>query len=339
MALQALPSINYIYADQAGNIGYVYNGLFPDRKPGFDWKGVLPGDRSDLIWTGYLPWDRVPQIWNPKSGYVFNSNNTPFQATGPEDALKPADFPATMGIQTNMTNRAFRAQETFGRDPRISAEAFRRYKYDIAYSPRSDMAKVIAMVLALDARGDGGIAAAQALLGGWDRRTNIGSRAAALAIATAQPIIEAWKDGRAPPDTRATLKAALADLKTHFHTIAPLWGQVNRIIRGKVDLAIDGGPDTFRAVYGERQKTGILKADGGDTLIMFVTWDKQGRLDSESIHQFGSATLDSASKHYADQTPIFTAMGTKPVRFTEAELAGHVEADYAPGEAHAPPRR
>ena len=153
MALQALPSINYIYADEAGNIGYVYNGLFPDRRAGVDWKGVLPGDRSDLIWTRYLPFDHAPQIWNPKSGYVFNSNNTPFEATGPQDALKPADFPATMGIQTNMTNRAFRAEETFGADPSITAEAFRRYKFDVAYSARSDVARIIAMVLALDAEG------------------------------------------------------------------------------------------------------------------------------------------------------------------------------------------
>ncbi len=334
MALQALPSINYIYADEAGNIGYVYNGLFPDRKAGVDWKGVLPGDRSDLIWSRYLPFDRVPQIWNPKSGYVFNSNNTPFAATGAEDALKPADFPATMGIQTNMTNRAWRAQETFGADTKISAEAFRRYKFDIAYSDRSDVARVVDMVLALDAGGDSDILEAQALLGRWDRRTNIGSRGAALALAVATPIATAWAQKRPAPDTRATVKAAVAELKAHFHRMDPLWGQVNRIIRGKVDLAIDGGPDTYRAVYGEAQKTGVLKAMAGDTFIMFVTWDRAGRLDSESVHQFGSATLDATSRHYADQTPLFAAMGTKPVRFTEAALKGHVEADYAPGQPH-----
>ena len=72
----------------------------------------------------------------------------------------------------------------------------------------------------------------------------------------------------------------------------------------------------------------------GDTFIMFVTWDRTGRLDSESVHQFGSATLDATSRHYADQTPLFAAMGTKPVRFTEAALKGHVEADYAPGQPH-----
>ncbi|MDE3116324.1 MAG: penicillin acylase family protein, partial [Pseudomonadota bacterium] len=55
MAMGALPSINYIYADAKGNIGYVYNGEFPVRKPGFDWQGYLPGTRSDLIWHDYLP--------------------------------------------------------------------------------------------------------------------------------------------------------------------------------------------------------------------------------------------------------------------------------------------
>ena len=146
MRLQALPSINYIYADEKGNIGYVYNGQFPVRAEGRDWTQVQPGDRSDLIWQGYLPFERVPQIWNPKSGYVFNSNNTPFQATGAEDALKPADFSPAMGIQTDMTNRAYRAQETFGADAAITAEAFRAYKFDLAYSDRSDIAREIAEV-------------------------------------------------------------------------------------------------------------------------------------------------------------------------------------------------
>jgi penicillin amidase/acyl-homoserine-lactone acylase len=334
MALQALPSINYIYADEAGNIGYVYNGLFPNRKPGWDWQGVLPGDRSDLIWHGYLPFARVPQIWNPRSGYVFNSNNTPFQATGDADALKAADFPASMGLQTNMTNRALRAQETFGADARITAEAFRAYKFDIAYSARSDMAKVVAFVLALDPKGDADVVAAQRLLRAWDRRTNVASRAAALAVLTALPMADGLEAGRMP-NPHGPLLAAIRTLKTHFGRIDPTWGQVNRIVRGKIDLPIDGGPDTYRAVYGEARKDGRLEAMAGDTFIMFVTWDRAGKLSSESIHQFGSATLDPHSPHYADQTPLFVTMKTKPVLFTEDELAGHIEEDYAPGERRA----
>ena len=330
MRLQALPSINYIYADETGNIGYVYNGQFPVRAEGRDWTQVQPGDRSDLIWHGYMPFDRVPQIWNPKSGYVFNSNNTPFQATGAQDALKPADFSPTMGIQTDMTNRAYRAEETFGADPHITAQAFRRYKFDIAYSARSDIAREIAEVDAVDPGTDNDLKAAQALLKNWDRRTNVASRAAALAVLMGTEANHSDSHPDVPPIV--ALRHAIKTLKTHFGRIDPQWGQVNRIRRGSVDLAIDGGPDTYRAVYGIPQKDGTLTAAAGDTFIMFVTWDKTGALSSESIHQFGSATLDSHSPHYADQTPLFVAMKTKPVLFTAAQLAGNVEADYHPGD-------
>jgi penicillin amidase/acyl-homoserine-lactone acylase len=127
------------------------------------------------------------------------------------------------------------------------------------------------------------------------------------------------------------LRHAIATLKTHFGRIDPEWGQVNRIRRGTLDLALDGGPDIYRAVYGVPQTDGTLTASAGDTFIMFVTWDKAGTLSSDSINQFGSATLDSQSRHYADQTPLFVAMKTKPVLFTQSQLAGNVEADYQPG--------
>jgi len=330
MSLQALPSINYIYADEKGNIGYVYNGQFPVRAEGRDWNEIQPGDRSDLIWQGYLPFERVPQIWNPKSGYVFNSNNTPFEATGVGDALKPSDFSATMGIQTGMTNRAYRAQETFGADAAITAEAFRAYKFDIAYSDRSNVAKEIADVIQVDAGSDNDLRAAQLLLKSWDRRTNVGSRAAALAVLMSTEAAHS----ESHPDVLPidALRHAITTLKTHFGRIDPEWGQVNRFRRGNLDLPIDGGPDIYRAVYGVAQKDGTLTASAGDTLIMFVTWDKAGALSSDSVNQFGSATLDSRSPHYADQTPLFVAMKTKPVLFTQSELNGNVEADYHPGD-------
>lgn len=85
-------------------------------------------------------------------------------------------------------------------------------------------------------------------------------------------------------------------------------------------------------MYGRPDPDGRLRALAGDTYVMFVEWDDAGHLSSRSIHQFGSATLDETSPHYADQTPLFVAMKTKPVWFTEAQLKGHVEKDYRPPE-------
>jgi penicillin amidase/acyl-homoserine-lactone acylase len=334
MRLQALPSINYVYADEKGNVGYVYNGQFPVRKPGFDWKHILPGDRSDLIWHGYVSFDKIPQLWNPKSDFVFNSNNTPFQATAPEDDLKPSDFPDWMGIQTNMTNRAYRALETFGADASITAANFRKYKFDLGYSAKSDIAKEITETEAVDPGNDADLKQAQSILARWDRRTDIHNRGTALAVLMGVRVAPEEEGGPRSQEPLPALREAMKVLKNHFGRLDPEWGQVNRFRRGKYDLPIDGGPDVYRAVYGKPQDDGTLTAVDGDTLIMFVTWDKAGKLSSESIHQFGSATLDKTSKHYGDQVPLFVAMKTKPVLFTRAQLAGHIEADYKPGQPH-----
>jgi penicillin amidase/acyl-homoserine-lactone acylase len=327
MAMGVLPSINYVYGDAKGNVGYVHNGRYPVRKEGVDWSGVVPGDRSDLIWNAQLPFAKIPQVWNPKSGWVFNANNTPFQATSEADDLKPGAFSKTLGLQTNMTNRAWRALETYGADTSITAEEFEAYKYDLTFSSRSDLAKALTLLGALNAKDDPDLAAAQALLKDWDRRTHRDSRAAPLAVLT---VLKLLQTPARPPV--AVLKETMAELRTHFGRIDPTWGEVNRIRRGKVDLPVDGGPDIFRAIYGRPDPDGRLRGLAGDTFIMFVTWDRAGAMSSTSIHQFGSATLDEASPHFADQTPLFAAMKTKPVRFTEEQLKGHILRDYRPGE-------
>ena len=357
MRLQALPSINYVFADEKGDIGYVYNGQFPVRKPGFDWKHILPGDRSDLIWHAYVPFDKIPQLWNPDTGLVFNSNNTPFQSTTMTpaqmnraasaepfsttdahvitgDHIDPKNYPEWMGIQTNMTNRAYRAEETFGRDGAITADAFRKYKFDLSYSANSAIAEDIKEIEAINPGHDADLKQAQGILAHWNRSTDIHNRGAALAILMGVRVAPEEIDGPRKEEPLPALREAMGVLKTHFGRLDPEWGQVNRFRRGKYDLPIDGGPDVYRAVYGKPQDDGTLTAVDGDTFIMFVTWDKNGRLSSESIHQFGSATLDKTSKHYDDQVPLFVAMKTKPVLFTREQLAGHIEADCKPGQPH-----
>lgn len=339
MSLLALPSLNFVYADEKGNIGYVYNARFPERVAGVDWSGTLPGDRADLIWKQALPFAQVPQIWNPPSGFVFNANNTPLHATDPADDIAPESLSPLLGVQTNMTSRAYRALETFGIDTSITAEEFNAYKYDLGYSSRSVMAARVREIIALDAAGDADLAAAQQVLAAWDLRTNVDSRQAALAVLTIAPLERAIDAGETPPDLRAAFKQTIASLKTHFGRIDPLWGEVNRLRRGTLDIAVDGGPDILRAVYGTPQADGTLTGVAGDTFIMFVEWDRTGKLSSRSIHQFGAATLDAASPHYADQAQLFASMQTKPVLFTRAELEGHVTRDYRPTAAMLARRR
>ncbi len=335
MALQALPSINYVYADAVGNIGYVYNGQFPRRQPGVDWSGVLPGDDSALVWRQYAPYGEVPQLWNPASGVLFNANHSPFVATVGTGGLVPTRFPVEWGLQRNMTNRAWRLLETFGADGSITAEEFRHYKYDDAYSLRSAVAEARDEFLHV-APATPAIAAAQQLLLRWDLRTDRANPAAALGLAATQARLGDEDRGLAPLEPGRALEQGIRQTRAASGRLDAPWGEVNRLRRDDADLPLAGGPDTLRAVYGRPDRDGRLAAIAGDTYIMFVTWDRAGRLESESIHQFGSATSRPRSRHHADQAAWFAAQRTKPVRFTEAQLVGHVVEDYRPGERRSP---
>jgi penicillin amidase len=74
-ARQAL-TINWYYADQNGNIGYVHGGAYPRRRAGEDPRLPVPGT-GEWDWHGLLPFSTNPQIYNPRSGYIANWNNSP----------------------------------------------------------------------------------------------------------------------------------------------------------------------------------------------------------------------------------------------------------------------
>jgi acyl-homoserine-lactone acylase len=114
---------------------------------------------------------------------------------------------------------------------------------------------MIAQLTAIDPKGDKDLAAAQAILKGWDRKADVHNRGTALVALMSQPILFARTSGEPELDPLDTLKAAITTLKTHFGRLDPEWGQVNRIRRGKVDMPIDGMADTYRSVWGARRRT------------------------------------------------------------------------------------
>ncbi|MCU0492122.1 MAG: penicillin acylase family protein [Chloroflexaceae bacterium] len=65
---------NYVYADQAGNIGYIAAGTIPIRPSG-DGRMPVPGWTGAHEWQGYVPTERLPQRFNPPEGYLVSANN------------------------------------------------------------------------------------------------------------------------------------------------------------------------------------------------------------------------------------------------------------------------
>jgi penicillin amidase len=67
------PGQNAVYADVAGNIGYIMAARVPIRKKGHG-EVPVPGDKDDYEWTGYIPFDQLPQALNPESGLIVTAN-------------------------------------------------------------------------------------------------------------------------------------------------------------------------------------------------------------------------------------------------------------------------
>jgi penicillin amidase len=67
------PGQNAVYADTAGNIGYMMAARVPVRKKGHG-EVPVPGDTDDYEWTGYVPFDELPQALNPESGLIVTAN-------------------------------------------------------------------------------------------------------------------------------------------------------------------------------------------------------------------------------------------------------------------------
>ncbi|RMF84849.1 MAG: acylase, partial [Nitrospirae bacterium] len=200
---------------------------------------------------------------------------------------------------------------------------------DKRYDPESEVVRLVEEAAAAAAPD---LAEESAILRRWRRTAERDDREAPLAILTAAPILFARRTGDPAPEPGEALRAASRLLREHYGRLDPTWGEVNRLRRGALDLPLGGGPDTLRAIEATRPgPDGRLAAERGDSLILFATWDASGALSLEAIHQFGSATLDPRSPHYADQAPLFAEERTRRVPMHPAELLEQRERSYRPG--------
>ncbi|GAA4765988.1 acylase [Stakelama sediminis] len=331
MALQGVPATNFIYADAAGNIGLIYNAMFPKRKPGYDYSKILPGDTSKDYEPGTVPWSMVPKNMNPKSGFIINANDTPYLAAGKGSELDPKDFSPLLGIETDLTNRAVRAVELMEGAPEITEQALENIKFDTGVSRQSWAYGWMRSVQAVDPKGDPLLQRAHDVLARWDWNFDGHGPADALAAMVMRDGVVRNYPRKPLGNPRTALRKAAEHLQNYFGRLDPPLGQVLRLHHGKVDLPLDGGPDVLRAMgRWESGPNGRLKVVHGDSFIMFMIWDRNGKVHSKSIVPYGAATSRPDSPHYSDQAPLFVAHRFKPVLFTSDELKGHVEKSYRP---------
>jgi len=84
------PTLNFVYADDQGNIGLVAPGAYPLIKSGSPWL-LLSGTGEEDV-SGLIPFDDLPQVYDPPTDFIITSNQRPVADNYPYSIGTTLDF-------------------------------------------------------------------------------------------------------------------------------------------------------------------------------------------------------------------------------------------------------
>ncbi len=354
-------SNNTLFADASGNIAYFHANYLPVRDAKFDWKQPVDGSDPATDYKGLLSFDKSPNVINPASGWVYNTNNSPWTAAGPS-SLKQTDFPAWVDIGSESARSAHAIRVLSNRTD-FTLDGLRLAAFD---SYQTYFEKPIpALVAAYDAAPASAlktkIADQIALLRKWDFRWSASSVETTLAIYWAEELQRTGnraggRGGRggnnaATPDStviRENMLQSLANasdrLTTDFGSWKTGWGDVNRFQRITDDIVhpfSDAGPSIpvmfssatwgSLASFATRTPPGMKKRYGqsGNSFVSVVEFGDSVRAKAVTA---GGESGDPKSKHFNDQAQRYSTGNLRDVYFYKSQLKGHTEREYHPGQ-------
>ena len=359
MELHADSSNNTIFADADGNIAYFHGNFIPRRDPKFDWTKPVDGSDPATDWHGLLSVDESPLLLNPASGWLYNSNNSPWSAAG-SSSPKKTDYPVYVdnGVESARGLHAIRVlqnKKDFTVDSLISA-AYDSYLTWFE-KPIPALVKAWDQTAATDPL-KAKLSDQIALLRAWDLRWSATSVPASLAVFWAEDIqrkvtAEARRAG-VPADEyiagKATaeqllksLSAASDKLAADFGTWKTPWGDINRFQRLTDDIVhpfSDAGPSIpvgftsaiwgSLASFGARPYKGSKKIYGtsGNSFVAVVEFGDTVRAKAVTA---GGESGDPSSPHFNDQAKRYSTGDLRDVYFYPAQLKDHTEREYHPG--------
>ena len=359
--LQSNSSNNTIYADADGNIAYFHASFIPRRDPKFDWKHPVDGSDTATEWKGLLSFDEAPNVFNPGTGWVQNTNNSPWTAAGPDSPIKSA-FPAYVDIYEENPRgvhaiRVLHARMDFSIQGLIDA-AFDSYQPAFARL-LPPLIRDYDALRAGDPRKKQ-LAEQMKLLRNWDYRWSAESVPTSLAVYWGEDLwrrimqnaddedlsVYDFMATRATADQRlAALQAASDKLAADFGKWQTPWGEINRFQRLTDDIEhpfADSGasiPVPFTtgrwgslASFGARSYNGSKKIYGtyGNSFVAVVEFGKDS-VRARAITA-GGESGDPKSKHFNDQAERYASGNLRPVYYYRDQLKGHTEREYHPGE-------
>jgi acyl-homoserine-lactone acylase len=363
MELKANSSNNTIFADADGDIAYFHGNFIPRRDTTYDWTKPVDGGTPATEWQGLLAVDETPHLLNPKSGWLYNTNNWPWSAAG-ESSPKQSDYPKYVENGTESARglhavRVLQNKKDFTLDSLIAAA----YDSYLTWFEKP----IPALLKAWDDLPAGDPVKANltdqiAVLRAWDLRWSEKSVATSLAVFWGDAVQRSAGRGgrggaRAPsgmsPDERVSqlpadqllqaLVAASDKLAADFGAWKTPWGDINRFQRLTGDIVQpfnDGGasiPVGFTssawgslASFGARAYPGTKKWYGtsGNSFVAVVEFGDKVRAKAVTA---GGESGHVDSPHFNDEAKRYATGDLREVYFYREQLKGHTQREYHPG--------
>ena len=345
-------SNNTIFASAQGDIAYFHGNYIPKRDTEFDWTRPVDGSNPATDYHGLLSVDETPKLFNPASGWLYNSNDSPWQSAGPSSPKKD-DFPVYVdsGIESARGHHAVRVlsdKKDFTLDGLLAAA----YDTYLTWFEKP----MPALIKAWDATPDSNPLKAKtadqiAVLRKWDLRFSVDSVATSLAIFWGGEIQRSGGGRRggggpenAAPDVMLQALVAASDkLTADFGKWQTPWGAINRFqrlndnINANFDDAQPGIPVMFPAAtwgslasFAARAYPNTKKWYGtsGNSFVAVVEFGPTVKARAVTA---GGESGDPKSKHFNDQAERYATGNLREVYFYPAQLKGHTEREYHPG--------
>ena len=335
---------NIIYADRAGHILYLDNGLLPKHASGDlkYWSAPVPGDTSATLWKDVHSYDDMPKLFDPATGFVQNANDPPWLATWPR-ALDPKAFPAYVAPVGPMSQRAQMSVKLMTKTPKISFDDFVSRKLTTTSLRAERMLPDLRA--AATGSNDADVQAATALLEDWDHRFEPDSRAALLfetwagifaprnftdqsnyAVKwTLDDPLETPRGLKDPAAAVAMLKQAVAKTKQLYGAIDRPYGDVSRFHIGDVSVPANGGfgnTGVFRTITWGPMKNGERTPVHGETWVSMVEFGTP--LKAVGLMSYGNSS-QPGSKHNSDQLQLLADKKFRSLWTDRADIERHLE--------------
>ena len=333
LSKQELSMFNIMYADKHDTIFYINNAAMPIRASGYNWRATLPGNTSTTLWTEFRKLNTLPQYINPKSGFLFNTNHSSFLATAPADNLKASAFAEQDGWEEYSLNRNVRFMELFPKNEKLSYEKFKSIKFDKQLPNILQFWYNVDSLLLINIKEYPQYASLIDTLKNWNKKATTDSKGAAIFLLSYE-YLKKILQGYAPraitkSEALATYAHVQKYLLTNFGNTNITLGDLQKLVRGNKEWPLWGIPDVLSPQWTVPIKNGKLKSIGGDGLIMFVRFAKQGLPKIETINMYG-ASAKRGNKHFDNQVELYLKQQTKPMTLDKAEVYRKAERVYHP---------